>query len=104
MRIANFSLMFSDLRAGRSSTTVEILPAGILGVEISPYRGSSIRIWIWVLYGEPSLARTTAGFAIFQAIIFKGRAVRDVSIPPGTRLLIVEHIQRTPKLNGQTRK
>ncbi|KAL0677956.1 hypothetical protein Bca4012_005937 [Brassica carinata] len=31
--------MFSDLRAGRSSTTVEILPAGILGVEISPSSG-----------------------------------------------------------------
>ncbi|CAF1975110.1 BnaC07g12110D [Brassica napus] len=31
--------MFSDLRAGRSSTTVEILPAGILGVEISHSSG-----------------------------------------------------------------
>ncbi|CAG7894667.1 unnamed protein product [Brassica rapa] len=32
--------MFSDLRAGRSSTTVEILPVGILGVEISPSSGN----------------------------------------------------------------
>lgn len=47
MRIANFSLMFSDLRAGRSSTTVEILPAGILGVEISPY---VMLCFVFVLY------------------------------------------------------
>ncbi|KAF3484697.1 hypothetical protein F2Q69_00054251 [Brassica cretica] len=75
--------MFSDLRAGRSSTTVEILPAGILGVEISHSVMFHIKDYV-------------IGFEDLEPVLLGSGfgAVRDVSIPPGIRFLIQDHIQK----------
>ncbi|KAF3492567.1 hypothetical protein DY000_02055651 [Brassica cretica] len=85
------------------------------------------------LQGQPINAITTAaGFAVFQGIFFKASdhfglqkyeknfkkglltdptlplltdsALRDVSIPPGPRLLILDHIQRDPEIKGKRGK
>ncbi|KAH0892881.1 hypothetical protein HID58_055310 [Brassica napus] len=91
MRISNFSPMFSDLRAGRSSTTVEILPAGILGVEISPSP---------VVLAPPSRFRLL-GFWESRSLPL---VVRDVSIPPGKKkgsAIALHRASDSPRLNRQ---
>ncbi|KAF3590218.1 hypothetical protein DY000_02023435 [Brassica cretica] len=87
--------MFSDLRAGRSSTTIEILPAGILGVEIS--HSVMFRIKDYVIGFEDLEPVCKSEPRKYQFTSHLHKVVRDVSIPPGIRFLIQDHIQKFEK-------
>ncbi|KAG2304536.1 hypothetical protein Bca52824_033187 [Brassica carinata] len=107
VRMANFTLMFSDLKEGRRSTTVEIrlrfwesrslqISRFCIKNYVTGFKDLEPVIWICLLFGEPRLARTTTtaadGFAIFGGIFFQRGAVEGVSIQPGTRLMILDHL------------
>ncbi|KAL0696412.1 hypothetical protein Bca4012_063592 [Brassica carinata] len=111
VRMANFTLMFSDLKEGRRSTTVEIrlrfwesrslqISRFCIKNYVTGFKDLEPVIWICLLFGEPRLARTTTtaadGFAIFGGIFFQRGAVEGVSIQPGTRLMILDHFDAAP--------